>query len=62
MRNKLFVLYAILVALSITSCRDDNFVPVVIDNVIEEAERDKVMNGMYVICEGNMGSNKCTVD
>ena len=62
MRNKLFVLYAILVALSITSCRDDNFVPVVIDNVIEEAETDKVMNGMYVICEGNMGSNKCTVD
>ena len=62
MRNKLFVLYAILVAFLVTSCRDDNFVPVVIDNVIEEAETDKVMNGMYVICEGNMGSNKCTVD
>ena len=62
MRNKLFVLYAILVAFLMTSCRDDNFVPVVTDNVIKEAETDKVMNGMYVICEGNMGSNKCTVD
>ena len=62
MRNKLFVLYAMLVAFLVISCRDDNFVPVVIDNVIEEAETDKVMNGMYVICEGNMGSNKCTVD
>ena len=62
MRNKLFVLYAMFVALSVTSCRDDNFLPVVTDKVIDQAEVDGVTRGMYVICEGNMGSNKCTVD
>lgn len=64
MRNKIISLFILAVAVmaTTTSCRDENFVPVIIDNIIDEAESDVVMNGMYLICEGNMGSNKCTVD
>lgn len=46
----------------VNSCRDDNFVPVVTEGTIENASTDGVTKGMYLLCEGNMGSNKCTVD
>ncbi len=49
-------------AMLVIACRDDKQMvyPEVYDTGTTEAVGDIV--GMYVLCEGNMGSNKCTVD
>ena len=56
-------LYIYITALAfITGCRTDETI-----NPIEETETGTLvaqteLAGMYVLCEGNMGSNKCTLD
>ena len=45
-----------------TSCRDDEFVVPMQDTVIPSAGTGEVIGGMYLVNEGNMGSNKCTID
>ena len=51
-----------LMAMLVIACRDDKLLvyPEVYDTGTTEVVGDIV--GMYVLCEGNMGSNKCTVD
>lgn len=45
-----------------TSCRDDEFVVPMQDTVIPSAGTGEGIGGMYLVNEGNMGSNKCTID
>lgn len=52
---------AVLILLSVCSCRtDDDIVQPYITDLDRQARTEVV--GMYVLCEGNMGSNKATLD
>lgn len=49
--------------LMLTACRQDELVSFVIDTVVSDTPAySSSLSGMYVLCEGNMGSNKCTLD
>ena len=56
--NLQFVIAALLL---LASCRDDEYVTYMQDNIVGPTTDSKV-NGMYLLCEGNMGSNKATID
>ncbi|MCR4853429.1 MAG: YncE family protein [Prevotella sp.] len=52
---------ALLALLMVSSCREDDIVvPITTDDTGEQIITDYL--GMYVLCEGNMGSNKATLD
>ena len=51
-----------LFALLLCSCRSDDQIIYMEEDVIDAKADDGEMAGMYVLCEGNMGSNKCTLD
>ena len=51
-----------LFALLFCSCRSDDQIIYMEEDVIDAKADDGEMAGMYVLCEGNMGSNKCTLD
>ena len=44
------------------SCREDEYILPMQDNVIGQQAADSRWAGMYILNEGNMGSNKCTID
>ena len=61
MRQHLFI-YIIMATLLLNACRtDDQIVYMEDEDTGVKAEETEVV-GMYVLCEGNMGSNKCTLD
>ena len=62
MKGKLFILLALLCVLA-TGCREDEVVvPTEYDILpVSVAPGGKII-GMYLVNEGNMGSNKCTLD
>ena len=46
-----------------TSCREDELVvPTEYDIITDPAAEDTRIRGFYLVNEGNMGSNKCTID
>ncbi len=52
----------IMALISLVSCRTDDYIVYMEDeDTGVKAEQTEVL-GMYVLCEGNMGSNKCTLD
>ena len=52
-----------LIILSFASCRGDEAVISMEDSTINTDEPQKgSARGMYLLCEGNMGSNKATID
>lgn len=60
MKNRL--LY-ILIGLCLVGCREDEVVvPTEYDIIPEEVTPGQKIIGMYLLNEGNMGSNKCTLD
>ncbi|MBQ0075242.1 MAG: hypothetical protein KBT34_13755 [Prevotella sp.] len=59
LKYKPLLLLFILVA--VVACRDDEYVVYMEDNILPPSVNNEV-KGMYLICEGNMGSNKCTLD
>ena len=52
-----FCLYSLL--LTLYSCRGDEVIYPTIGTHVTNEVRE---GGLYVLCEGNMGSNKCTID
>lgn len=61
--SKLSFLYFLLLMLSATGCRDDELVvPTEYDIIPEIPADDTGIRGFYLVNEGNMGSNKCTLD
>lgn len=60
--NILYVIYVLSLLTAATSCRDDELVvPTEYEIVGDEAPGSPV-RGFYLVNEGNMGSNKCTLD
>ncbi len=58
-----FSLFFLSLLLAATSCRDDELVvPTEYDIVPETPAADTKIRGFYLVNEGNMGSNKCTLD
>ncbi|MCM1067508.1 MAG: YncE family protein [Muribaculaceae bacterium] len=58
-----YFIYFLPLMLSATSCRDDELVvPAEYDIVPEAPAPDTKVRGFYLVNEGNMGSNKCTLD
>jgi len=65
MRNfiRYTIVYFMPLMLSATGCRDDELVvPAEYDPVPEVPATDTAIRGFYLVNEGNMGSNKCTLD
>lgn len=57
----LLYLFLIILLVPVTSCREDEYV--ILSEVEEMAAPDTTgIKGFYVLNEGNMGSNKCTLD
>ncbi len=57
------LMYFLPLMLSATSCREDELVvPAEYDIVPEVPAQSTTIRGFYLVNEGNMGSNKCTLD
>ena len=63
-RNKQsFFIFFLLLLPCITSCREDELVvPTEYDIIGDYATPGSAIRGLYLVNEGNMGSNKCTLD
>lgn len=58
-----YILFIVLLAAVFTACREDEVVvPTEYDLIRDEMNPDSKIAGMYLVNEGNMGSNKCTLD
>ena len=55
------IILCISVGMMLSSCRGDEYVTLMQEQVIEQ-QTSHDARGMYLLCEGNMGSNKATVD
>lgn len=63
MKLKQFFLFFLPILLVITSCREDELVvPTEYDIIPDTPAPDSRIRGFYLVNEGNMGSNKCTLD
>ena len=59
----LFILISFLpLLIGITSCREDELVVPTEYEIIGDERYDSSIRGLYLVNEGNMGSNKCTID
>lgn len=62
-RIRKFFFYFLPLLLVATSCREDELVvPTEYDIIPEQPSDDTRIRGFYLVNEGNMGSNKCTLD
>lgn len=56
-------IYFLPLLLCVTSCREDELVvPTEYDIIPETPSPDTAIRGLYLVNEGNMGSNKCSLD
>lgn len=61
--HKFSLLYVLSLLMVATACREDELVVPTEYDVITDAPRtDSMVRGFYLVNEGNMGSNKCTLD
>ena len=61
-QNKIFI-YFLPLLLCVTGCREDELVvPTEYDIIPEIPSSDTAIRGFYLVNEGNMGSNKCSLD
>ena len=62
MKQLHIILYIMLMALVLTGCRTDDQIVYMEEEDTGVANTQGDIVGMYLLCEGNMGSNKCTLD
>ena len=63
MKKFFYIIYFLSLLISATSCRDDELVvPTEYDIIPDTPSPDTSIRGFYLVNEGNMGSNKCTLD
>lgn len=63
MSRYIFSILFLLLSLVATNCRKDELVvPTEFDIITDEPHGDTKIRGFYLVNEGNMGSNKCTLD
>lgn len=59
----IYPLYIFLMTVTLMSCREDQIVmPTEYDVLPESPNPDSKIRGFYIVNEGNMGSNKCSLD
>jgi len=57
------IIVGLLAMLLLTACRNDDPIVYMEDETVDrQVETTATLAGMYVLCEGNMGTNKCTLD
>ncbi len=61
-RSYLALLLTLLVAAAAHSCREDELVVPTEYEIIGDENPGSEIRGLYLVNEGNMGSNKCTID
>ena len=59
---KLHLIIYIVALLALAGCRTDDTIVYMEDEDMGIVAQKTEVAGMYVLCEGNMGSNKCTLD
>ena len=59
---KLHLIIYIVALLALAGCRTDDLIVYMEDEDMGIVAQKTEVAGMYVLCEGNMGSNKCTLD
>ena len=59
---KRYIIIYIVTLFSLVSCRTDDYIVYMEDEDIGIKTEPTDVLGMYVLNEGNMGSNKCTLD
>ena len=63
MNKQFYILYFLLLIIGAASCREDELVVPTEYEIIPEIPREgSKIRGLYLVNEGNMGSNKCTID
>lgn len=62
MNTKTIFLYFLPLLSAITSCREDQLVVPTEYEIVGDEAPDSPIRGFYLVNEGNMGSNKCTLD
>ncbi|MBJ2194190.1 MAG: YncE family protein [Muribaculaceae bacterium] len=63
MRNLLLILISVCLVAAISACREDELVvPTEYEIIPDIPAPDTKVRGFYLLNEGNMGSNKCTLD
>lgn len=62
MTTKQFFLYFLPLLMVATSCREDELVVPTEYDIIGDERHGSDIRGFYLVNEGNMGSNKCTLD
>lgn len=63
MRAFIYILLTLSLGILFTGCREDEVVvPTEYDIIPDDMGSDSKIMGMYLVNEGNMGSNKCTLD
>ena len=62
MTRKQFFLYILPLLMVATSCREDELVVPTEYEIIGDEDLTGSIRGLYLVNEGNMGSNKCTLD
>lgn len=62
MNAKIFFHYFLLLLIGATSCREDELVVPTEYDIIGDEDPTGSVRGFYLVNEGNMGSNKCTLD
>lgn len=63
MKQIFFYIFFLPLLIGATSCREDELVvPTEYEIIIDTPADDSNIRGFYIVNEGNMGSNKCTLD
>ncbi|MDE6497457.1 MAG: YncE family protein [Muribaculaceae bacterium] len=62
MKIKQLFIYFLPLLVVATGCREDELVVPTEYDIIGDESRDGTVRGFYLVNEGNMGSNKCTLD
>ena len=50
------------IAATMTSCNDDDKITQAVEGQVTNPENLNTIGGLYLLCQGNMGTNKCTID
>ena len=62
MNRTIYLIYFLPLLLAITSCREDELVVPTEFDIVGDEDITSPVRGFYLLNEGNMGSNKCTID
>lgn len=62
MKRTIILIYFLPLLLAITSCREDELVVPTEFDIVGDEDPTSPVRGFYLLNEGNMGSNKCTLD